>query len=272
MRSLVIILFGLSVAACASGGGGLATSAFDYAPTGAVPMDDRHGYELSGDGDWDGEVIYEDRPGGAQVSFAYTPAGGERLEADLEIAMPYLEGGRRRFVGEADDGRMVEVVLQAGPCREQAGGEYATHFAAVSVGGTQIAGCGYEVSHIDRWTNYLMDYMPAIDTCLGEFPQGAQHVTLAYPLSDGSTGVRIVDTGGARWECATRDEDSAVNSLRRLDAADAVFGEGDPVFVLGRMPELGEGCYVYEAVRAADGDLIGALGYDGCGGGGVPSS
>ena len=42
-------------------------------------------------------------------------------------------------------------------------------------------------------------------------------------------------------------------------------GEGDPVFVPGRLPEQGEGCYLYERVRDRDGELIGALGHDACG-------
>ena len=32
----------------------------------------------------------------------------------------------------------------------------------------------------------------------------------------------------------------------------------------GDFPDFGEGCYVYESVREADGTLIGALGYDAC--------
>ena len=264
-----------ALAACASApdaGGDMASSAFDYAPARDTRMETRHGYDL-GDGEgWSGRLAYEDVGGALRVAMDLRPAGGERVAAELDIGMPYLEDGRRRFEGVADDGRAVEVVLQAGPCSDSADDGYATHFAVVRIDGAEMRGCGYEVSEYDRWSNYLMDYLPAIDVCLAEFSGRAQHVSLAYPLPGAATGVRLVDAGGRTWECATRDSDRAVNSLRPLDAADFIIGEGDPVFVRSALPAMGEGCYVYEAVRAADGALIGAFGFDGCGGGGETGS
>jgi len=269
-RFMTVAMVCLSLAACGAttsggAGGGMAMSAFDYAPSGATrPAGAHFGYELQGMGDWQGDLAFQAEAGSPVVHFTYTPGEGtgDATQADLAIAMPYLDGGVRRYEGVAADGRAVDVQLQAGPC--ESGGERYTHFAAVRLGAMAVAGCAYERAAQDRWSNYLMDFMPAIDLCLAEMGDRAMHVSLAYALPGGSTGVRMVDLDNRSWECATREQDTAINSLRPLDAADVVLGEGDPIFVREEMPEFGEGCYVYESVREADGALIGAFGYDAC--------
>lgn len=248
-------------------GGGpddVAGSVFDH------PRADRRGaprgfgYQLTGQSGWSGDLVYEDDSGGAiRVALLLADADGAEQAADLQIAMPYLEGGVRRFHGTAASGEPAELQLQAGPC-EVADETGFTHFAALRIGETVQAGCAREQAQDDRWSNYIMSYLPAIDACLAEFGDRPAHVSLAYTMSGGATGVRIVDADTQTWECATRDEGRAVNSLRPLDSADALFGEGDPIFVRGVFPDFGEGCYVYESVREADGTLIGALGYDAC--------
>ena len=260
---------GLAVTGCATTGhagmgvgGGPAASAFDHPRAGAAP-ERAAGFRLESLEGWSGQLVYEDNGGGARAALDYAVEGGPAGEADLEIAMPYLEGGVRRFHGLSASGERVELQLQAGPC-DMAVGEGYTHFAALRVGDTAMAGCGRESAREDRWSNYLMDYLPAIDACLAEFRGEPAHVSVAYTMRGGATGVRIVDDAMQTWECATREAGQAVNSLRPLDAADALHGEGDPIFVRGDFPEFGEGCYVYESVREADGTLIGALGYDAC--------
>lgn len=196
------------------------------------------------------------------VQTRLTLSGGEESTASLNIAMPYLEGGVRRFSGETRDGRPIDVMLQAGPC--EASGQRHVYFAEIDLGTRQLSGCGDEIAVDDRWSNYLMDYLPAIDACLGEFRNQQAHISVAYTMAGGHTGVRIVDSETRTWECATRDDGDAVNSLRAVDAGDALAGEGDPIFIRSTLPEFGEGCYVYESVREADGTLIGAFGYDAC--------
>lgn len=260
---LVLVMVCTAVAACSSTGDrsadGMALSAFDYAPSDATRQAGaRFGYQLAGDAGWQGALEFEETSGVLAVVFTM-PDG---TEAELRVGMPYLADGVRRYHGSTVDGREVFVELQAGPCEQ--GGDTLTHFALVEIGGSPFEGCALEQAEVDRWSNYLMDFMPAIDVCLGEFANRARHVSLAYAQPGGNTGVRLVDQDGATWECTTRDEDEAINSVRQLNAADAILGEGDPVFVRSRMPSLGEGCYVYETVRRADGSLIGALGYDTC--------
>ena len=267
------IAAGLVLAGCATtdyagsgmGGGAAlpppAASAFDHPRAGGAPA--AFGFALESREGWSGQLTYEDEGGAARVALDYAIDGGPAGEAELEIAMPYLDGGVRRFHGMTASGETVELQLQAGPC-DSAEGDGHTHFAALRVGDTAVAGCGRERGREDRWSNYLMDYLPAIDACLAEFRGEPAHVSVAYTMRGGATGVRIVDETLQTWECATRDAGQAVNSLRPLDAADALHGEGDPIFVRRAFPEFGEGCYVYESVREADGTLIGALGYDAC--------
>lgn len=240
----------------------LSSAAFDYAPVREDTTDmARFGYSLSGlDGGWDGAMTFESEGGGLAVDLALD-RGGEAMQAALDISMPYLEGGVRRFNGMAESGEDVEVVLQAGPCADATGTQ--THFVTISIGLEQIRGCASEQAATDRWSNYLPAYLPAIDTCLRELRNDAEHVTLAYPVAS-ATGVRLGNRLGSRWECVTRQGNQAVNALRELDSGDVMPGENDPIFVRGEMPMAGEGCYVYESVRAADGTLIGAFGFDAC--------
>lgn len=266
-KFLVIALATTSLAACASGGN-MTTTAFDYAPTSGTNTDtSRDGFELSGAGSWAASINFQDRLGEPRLDFAYTPNGGQALVGELEITMPYMRDGVRRFHGEAEDGRSVSVELQAGPCREAGSDLTYTYFSTVMIDGNTLRGCGTEMASTDRWSNYIADYLPAIDVCLREFSGRAQHVAIAYPIGD-ETGVRVVDADGRSWECVTREEETRVNALRPLDAADAMYGEGDPIFVRQSIPAMGAGCYVYESIREADGTLIGSFGYDACGAGG----
>ena len=262
-----LVLAGLVLTGCAAttgvGSSSPAASAFDHPRADAAPPAARFGYRLDGRQGWSGALAYEDAGGGVHVALDYATADGVAHDADLEISMPYLADGVRRFHGVTAEGQPVELQLQAGPCEATAGEGY-THFAALRVGDSVLSGCGREEAREDRWSTYLMDYLPAIDACLAEFRGAPAHVSVAYTMRGGATGVRIVDEELQSWECATREAGRAVNSLRPLDSADAVFGEGDPIFVRGAFPDFGEGCYVYESVREADGTLIGALGYDAC--------
>lgn len=262
-----IILLSTVMTACAAGPNlgapDLAFGGFDYEPSdGAREAGARFGYDLRGDDGWEGDLSFGSGPGGPIVSFAYASRRADDADGELRISMPYLEGGVRRYEGLSSDGREIAVRLQAGPCMQ--GTEMFTHFAAIRVGSTAVTGCARERAAQDRWSNYLMAYMPAIDLCLDEMGDEARHVSLVYAMPGEMTGVRVVDQAQRTWECAIRDESGAINSIRTLDAADTRLGEGDPVFVRGEVPDMGAGCYVYETVRHADGRLIGAFGYDAC--------
>lgn len=266
-RMICLLMVCSGLAACATGSGArhsLASSVFDHPPA----HDERasvhgFGYRLAGADGWSADLTYESGPGAPGVAMQYDLGDGGGDSADLAIAMPYLSDGLRRFHGITAGGEPVDIEMQAGPCRTADGATW-QYFVTADLAGRQLTGCGAEVAEQDRWSNYLPDYLPAIDTCLAEFRAPPVHVSLAYTLAGGEIGVRIVDGETQTWECATRDNGTAINSLRVVGAADAMFGEGDPIFVRGVYPEFGEGCYVYETVREADGTLIGSFGHDAC--------
>lgn len=276
MKHVIVIAMvcgGLTACATTGTGGditaGVVGGAFEYAPARASRAPDtRFGYRLAGD-DWQGRMVFESVGGEARVDFTFQPAEGETDQAELLISMPYLDGGVRRYDGVTDQGRAVFVRLQAGPCHNP-DGDIDPYFVTVRVGDAEMSGCAMETAPVDRWANYLADYLPAIDVCLAEMTGEADHVSLAYTLTGGATAIRLVDHGGSSWECATRDDGTHVNSLRAIDAADAILGEGDPIFVRAFMPDASDSCYVFESVREANGDLIGALGYDVCDAGREP--
>ncbi|MHA6287366.1 hypothetical protein [Maricaulis sp. CAU 1757] len=221
-----------------------------------------YGYAMTGAGEWSARLVYETTPGipEARLDFVRDGVSGT---ADMVIGRPYLEDGLRRFSGSTAAGEAVELEMQAGPC-PGADGAPMQYFVSLDIGGRRLEGCARVNARVDHWSNYLVSYLPAIDTCLNEMNGRADHVTAAYTLSGGETGVRVVDHDLLTWECTTREDGAAMNSLRALDAADAAYGEGDPIFVRGRYPQFGEGCYVYETVRDAEGVLIGSFGYDAC--------
>ena len=269
MRALILTILALSLGACATtvtdsrNGGSLASAAFNYAPSSRAPVSGA-GYELHGMSGWTGRLSYFDDEGDARAHLVMRRADGSETNVILDIVLPYLDGGLRQFRGQDDVGREVAVELQAGPC-PAGNGDTMIYFADLAIGSQTAQGCGREAGGTtDRWSNYLFDYLPMIDLCLSDFRDRAQYVSMAHTLTGGETGVRIVDVDTRTWECATREAGTRINSIRPLDAADAMFGEGDPIFVRGAMPTFGEGCYVYEAVREADGRLIGAFGYDAC--------
>lgn len=270
-HAIAAIVAGLAVTACATtststGTGGAmpmaATAAFDYAPSREEApriTSSRFGYDLAGENGWTGQMSFIEEGGEPVILLTLYGPDGAPTAAELDIEMPYLADGMRRFTGATNAGEPVFVALQAGPC--SAAGRDPTHYADVEVGATQLRGCASENADSERWSRGLMGYLSAIDACAREVPD-ADHVTMAQP-SGGGTGVRLADPSGRRWECTTR-ADGTVNAVRTLDPSDVMLGEGDPIFVRHDLPPNGQGCYAYEAVRHADGRLIGAFGYDTC--------
>ncbi|WP_421792600.1 hypothetical protein [Hyphobacterium sp.] len=268
IRLLIVLTAAASLAACAttSAENSLAISTFDYEPARSSDLPDSHfGYELVGEAGWAGQMTYANSGGEVAVDFV-SNAGGDQQTAELAMEEPYLNGGVRRFTGSTEAGADIFVMLQAGPC---AAGDH-TYFATMVIGDVQYRGCASENAANDRWTNYLDDWMPAIDLCVTELRSQAEHVTYAYSTASG-TAVRLADHNGNRWECVTI-EDRRINAVRSLSAVDVILGEADPIFIRSEMPAQGDACYIYESVRTAEGTLIGAFGYDSCAGPRAPVS
>lgn len=267
-RILLVFIVAISVTACAttSPGGNLASSAFDYEPARSNDLPDSHfSYEMEGNNGWSGSMVYETTGRGINVDFSFSGSAGAQ-RANLSMEDPYLNGGVRRFTGQSENGEDVFVMLQAGPC----GNGQHSYFATLVIGSDRLSGCASENAVNDRWSNYLAEWMPAIDLCVAELRHQAEHVTFAYSTASG-TAVRMADHSGNRWECITVD-DRRVNAIVPLSAVDVRLGESDPIFVRSEMPAQGDACFVYESVRDANGLLIGAFGYDSCAGPRAPVS
>lgn len=262
MKQFLLVMFiavGLTACATTSPNGQLASRAFDYAPARSNDLPDSHfGYEMVGEGGWQGAMLYGASERGVDVDFSFDGSGGVQRAA-LVMEEPYLNGGVRRFSGQSESGSDVFVMLQAGPC-----GSGQSYFVTLVMGQERLSGCASETSASDRWSNYLADWLPAIDLCLTELRHEAEHVIFAYATASG-TAVRLADHSGNRWECVTID-DERVNAILPLSAVDVRLGESDPIFVRSQIPARGNACYVYESVRDENGALMGAFGYDSCAG------
>ncbi|WP_420431146.1 hypothetical protein [Hyphobacterium sp.] len=262
MKQFLLVFFvAIGVTACAttSPNGQLASSAFDYEPARGNDLADNHfGYEMVGEAGWQGAMLYNASGSGMDVDFSFDGSGGAQRAA-LAMEVPYLNGGVRRFSGHSESGADVFIMLQAGPC-----GPGQSFFVTLVMGQERFNGCASETSASDRWSNYLADWLPAIDLCVNELRHEAEHVIFAYATASG-TAVRLADHTGNRWECVTVN-DERINAILPLSVVDVRLGEADPIFVRSQIPARGDGCYVYESVRDETGTLMGAFGYDSCAG------
>jgi hypothetical protein len=267
----------LGLAACAPGGApdGLdLTSGFSRAPaaatagaSSAAAAQSVPGYALAGAA-FSGLIAFEEQAGRPLIVYQHAVDGAPSLVAELAPEQNWLSDGVRRFEGVSERGVPVSVELVAGPCRT--GGRTYGRFARVAAGRLSYEGCARETGPNVRWSEALARYAAPIDACLRTARTGAMApVGLAGPArvlharADGGAPVirfRFGDTG--RWDCragSARPQWSVV-----ADAAPMLPGEGDPVYAPGRPPGAGDGCYLWEHVRGADGAVIGALGEDVC--------
>jgi hypothetical protein len=167
----------------------------------------------------------------------------------------------------SDRGVEVSVELIAGPCRVS--GRLHARFATVSAGRLVYDGCAHETGPRVSWTESLPRYLTAVDACETQARQSSMAFArrgdgaIVHARSDGPAAViRYRYEGSGRWEC--RVEAGRVSWSVLPDSAGEQPGEGMPVFIPGRVPSAGEGCYLYERVETDDGAVLGALGHDVC--------
>ena len=171
------------------------------------------------------------------------------------------------FEGVSDEGLPVSVELVSGPCT--ANGRQHARFARIETGRLSYEGCARETGAVVSWTEALPLFLPAIAACETE----AARSSIAFARRGGGAVIHARDVRGdavlryrfgesGRWECTVRGAAARWSILP--DSAAPQAGEGFPVYIPGRIPSAGEGCYLYERVENEDGDLIGALGHDVC--------
>ena len=260
-------------AACASPAGPVASDFNGAAGSGATgsaaPSDARAeapGYQING-ADFAGDLIFEDRGGRPVVIYRHAVDGAPTVVAELDLAANWLSDGVQRFEGLSDRGVEMEVALVSGPCR--AAGRLHARFARVQAGRAVYEGCARETGPVTSWSERLPRYLPAIEACRDD----AATSSMAFVRRGGGQVIHGRSENGAdvlrfrfgengRWDCSVSGEQVSWSVVPAR--APALPGEGAPVFVPGRMPQAGDGCYLYERVQSPDGALIGALGQDVC--------
>lgn len=224
------------------------------------------GYQING-ADFAGDLVFEDRSGRPVVVYRHAVDGAPTVIAELDLEPNWLSDGVQRFEGLSDRGVDMEVALVSGPCR--AAGRVHARFARVQAGRTVYEGCARETGPVTSWSERLPRYLPAVQAC----ERDAARSSMAFVRRGSGQVIHGRSEGGAdvlrfrfgengRWDCAVSGERVSWSVVP--ERAPTLPGEGDPVFAPGRMPQAGDGCYLYERVQSADGALIGALGQDVC--------
>ncbi|WP_429912239.1 hypothetical protein [Glycocaulis sp.] len=273
IAGLASLMAGL--AACAPTTSGGLASGFSAAPAPAdfTPREpsrpELSGYIAEGDG-FSLELTFHEGPGGGvDISTIIHMAGAAGLLSPaFDMAEPWLAGGVRRFEGGMSRDGDVTLILQPGPCA--IGDMRYGHFAALEIGGRSYEGCARETGPYPLWTHEIGEFLPAIEACRADSAvsslahvrgAGDRRVSLAYRDGDSQT-VRFEYPGNGRFDCTHTGQGVRWRAVSDLEPA--LPGEGDPFYLPGRMPEAGEGCFLYERVRDADGRTLGALAHDAC--------
>lgn len=272
MRAFVLLagLLGLitGLSACAPTTSGGLQSAFspmqagpDFAPR-EPSRPELSGYIAEGPG-FMLELVFDEAPDGSvEIGTIIDTGAAALLMPRLHMGEPWLAGGVQRYEGRLDRHGDVTLTLEAGPCA--IGDARYGLFSRLDVGGRTYEGCARETGPHVRWTHEIGEFLPAIEACLAanDVPAGSnRRVSLAYRVG-GSVIVRFEYPGTGRFDC---HNDEMGLRWREVSGRQPLLpGEGDPYFLPGRMPEAGEGCFLYERVRGADGRTLGALAHDAC--------
>lgn len=119
----------------------------------------------------------------------------------------------------------------------------------VTAGGHAYRGCAYP-----RWDNDLIALLPQIDACLAA-ARSKGPVSLAARTNAGAI-VRVLDDGGT-FQCAFPGEATKPGKAGRLDDAEPMVSERDPLFYRAPGENPGGECFEAPEVRGNDGSLIG---------------
>ena len=229
----------------------------------------RPGFEIMG-ADYRTFMAFEDRPDEPQVYLRHELEGSDPVEAWLNFASPWMADANQRFEGETAQGTPAYVKLEAGPCEIDARG--GTYFAEVHLGSLVYTGCARETGPVALWIDDLDAALSDIGICeshldrlQGVTPADLETRQVTYWSGEEGRGrviYRMEDKG--RVECRISGSRPDWSGLSENDSPQR--GDSDPIFIPDRVPEQGEGCYLYERVRDEDGQLIGAFGHDACSG------
>jgi hypothetical protein len=215
------------------------------------------------------EMMFDEAPDGSvEIDTLIDTGAAGLLRPQLAMAEPWLAGGVQRYHGRLDRHGEIVLTLEAGPC---AIGDFRYGlFATLNLRGGVHEGCARETGPHIRWTHEIGEFLPAIEACRADSAvsslahvrgAGNRRVSIAYH-EGGAVVVRFEYPGNGRFDCTYAE--GGVRWRAVSDMEPALPGEGDPFYLPGQQPAHGEGCFLYERVRGADGRIIGALAHDGC--------
>lgn len=110
------------------------------------------------------------------------------------------------------------------------------------------------------WDRYVADLAPVMRACLAGAPPGSA-VVIAWPMNHGMALARVRRPDGTREDCVAEmaPRDARVDSREPVAEGDRLPGEDVRRFTLER------GCVDARRVDGAEGEVLGWLGYPGCG-------
>jgi hypothetical protein len=240
-RIAIIGLAGFA-AACASTSSLPVASDFGAASsTAAAPSavrTEQPGYQINGV-EFSGDLIFEERGGRPVVTYRHAVDGAPMLVAELDLERDWLSDGVQRFEGVSDRGVEMEVALTSGPC--EVTGRMHARFARIQAGRTVYQGCARETGPVTSWSESLPRFVASVEACESDATnssmafvrRGEAHVIHAR-TEDGAQVLRYRFADRGRWDCAVTGE--RVRWSVVPERAQALAGEGDPIFAPGRMP------------------------------------
>jgi putative lipoprotein len=112
----------------------------------------------------------------------------------------------------------------------------------------------------DDWSRFLLDLMPAINTCLrapvGDLPR----VIRAWPMNHGMVGACLQNIDGGRHQCIAAADGSAIDRVELLGAeAERPPRAGNSIFTPADGAYPGGACFRHERVETKDGRFLGWL-------------
>lgn len=115
------------------------------------------------------------------------------------------------------------------------------------------------------WSRYVDDLAVAIRYCVIDAGVQVSEVSIAWPMNHGLAGVRLVDVGGARYDCIAEIASGRIDRVDPVPGRDRLPHEGEPTFWPAREAWPSLACGRAETVRLPGGALFGWLHYtDGC--------
>ncbi len=225
---------------------------------------------------------------------------GEPERLDLAGKLRVTGEGRTPDVdwrGKSPDGRAFQALIQERTCTDpmaeaQGKGPFAYRVTLTLPGGKAVKGCcqagaapsaepsadeapprdasGLPVADLatrsaSDWSRFLLDLLPAVDSCLEKTPGAGPYVTKAWMVAPGRVGVRTRNAVAGWFDCVAQANGRVVERFAPVTAdSGSLPGEAMVLFTPARGSLLAGKCWQHERVLDRDGTLVGWLSANSC--------